>query len=89
MKNYIDTTMPFMDKKEVCAVTLKSKSQLQLDINEGLFPPQIKIGGRRAVYLSCEVNEMIGFWICELNKSEVMDRVKLMVSKRALNVTVS
>lgn len=84
MKNYIDMTLPFMDKKEVCAVTLKSKSQLQLDINEGLFPPQIKIGGRRAIYLSCEVNEMIGLWVNELTPDEIKQKVKLMIASRKL-----
>ena len=84
MKKYIDMSLPFMDKKEVCAVTLKSKSQLQLDINEGLFPPQIKIGGRRAIYLSCEVNEMIGLWVNELTASEIKQKVKFMVASRKL-----
>lgn len=84
MRNYIDMTFPFMDKKEVCEVTLKSKSQLQLDINEGLFPPQIKIGGRRAVYLSCEVNEMINLWVNELTHNEIKQKVKLMVASRKL-----
>ena len=73
-------TFPFMDRKEVCAITLKSKSQLYLDTNEGLFPPQIKIGGRRAVYLSCEVNEMIGLWVNEIKES-----VTEMVSNRKLS----
>jgi len=82
MDKYIDMSLPLMDKKEVCAVTLKSKSQLQIDINAGLFPPQIKIGGRRVVYLSCEVNEMIGLWINELSTNEIKQKVKLMIASR-------
>ena len=85
MKKYIDMTFPFMDRKEVCTITLKSKSQLYLDTNEGLFPPQIKIGGRRAVYLSCEVNEMIGLWVNELSNNEIKESVTEMVSNRKLS----
>lgn len=84
MKKYIDMTMPFMDRKEVCASTLKSKSQLYLDTNEGLFPSPVKIGGRRVVYLSCEVNEMIGLWVNQLSNSEIKEKVRLMIASRKL-----
>lgn len=80
--SYIDTTFPFMDRMEVCKILMKSKSQLYLDVEAGTIPPPIKIGGRRVVFISKEIEKLISLWVSEVGETDIKKEVLSMILNR-------
>lgn len=74
--------MKILKVNEVVKITGKSKPTLYTEINEGRFPPPIKIGMRASGFIESEVEAVMRARSIGMRGIEIMDLVKKLLDKR-------
>ncbi len=59
-----------LGRHEVERVTSLSKAELYRRVREGIFPRQVRLGGRRVAWLEREVREWVGARIAERDRAQ-------------------
>lgn len=76
------SNLKLIRKSEVLEITCRSRSSLYSDINAGLMPPPISIGGRSVAFLESEVLAVVAARIKGLNNEEVRTLVQKLIAER-------
>jgi len=71
-------------RPEVLAELKICKSSLQNQINSGLFPKAISLGGRSVGFISTEVDAILNAWIEEKTPEEIKQLVIELTTQRKL-----
>jgi len=82
MTNNNKTLSLLIRKPETLELFQLSKSTLHLRINEGLIPPQVKIGDRAVAFVRDEIVAVINAHIAGRSKDEIKILVKSLVEQR-------